>query len=66
MSAIWFTLNATDGRCRQKVQQNSERDGRLPHVIGVVVSTRALKRVSIVLLSLEWHDLKNAIRLQEK
>ena len=63
MSAIWFTLNATDGRCRQKVQQNSERDGRLPHVIGVVVSTRALKRVSIVLLSLERHDFMNAFVL---
>ena len=63
MSAIWFTLNATDGRCRQKIQQNSERDGRLPRVIGVVVSTRALRRVGVVLLSLERHDLKNAILL---
>ena len=42
------------------MQQNSESDGRLPHVIGVVVSTRALKRVCVVLLNLERHDFKNA------
>ena len=63
MSAIWFTLNATDGRRCQKIEQSSERDEQLPRVIGVVVSTRALRRVNVVLLILERHDLKNAILL---